>query len=287
MNEKISRALTVYVKGHSCNLQCPYCYVKNSNPNETPQSMFLKYPLDIMIRSFAPKRIGGIAEVTVIGSAETLLTKEVIPFVHGLLHYGHIVTVVSNATLSDRIDELLNCPKDDLKNLILKASFHYEELKKRKLLNVYFKNIKKVIDYGASAYPFVVISPEYSKHLKEIGELIKENLGCKAHCSPCNSINSEFDLRFHSQFDPKPTRELMKEIDQYFDTRIFRECVRYKDVDVQKTFCYAGRWSLGIDMATGQTYKCHGFRKDNEVFYNNVDKPYQWGGGTNRNELCH
>lgn len=277
MIEKVSRAITVYVNGNTCNLQCPYCYVKNSHPNENPEPMRLNYPLDQMIRAFNPERLGGIAEVTVIGSAETLLAKEVVPFVHGLLHYGHIVAVVSNATLSTRIDELLDCPKEDLKNLILKASFHYEELKKRELLSVYFQNIKKTIFSGASAFPFVVISPEYSKHLKEIGELITANLGIKAHCSPCNSINNEFDLRFHSEFDPQPTEELMQTIDCYFDTRLYRECVRYKEVDVQNTFCYAGRWSLGIDMATGVTYKCHNFRMDSENFYKDVDKPYQWG----------
>lgn len=277
MTEKVSRALTVYVSGNSCNLRCPYCYVKNSHPNEIPKPMCLKYPLKQMVRAFDPRRIGGIAEVTVIGSAETLLAKEVIPFVHGLLHFGHVVTVVSNATLPSRVDELLDCPKEDLKNLILKASFHYEELKRRQLLDVYFQNIKNAISHGASAYPFVVISPEYSKHIKEIGELITENLGIKAHCSPCNSINNEFDLQFHSEFDPKPTEKLMEELDHYFDTRIYRECVRYKEVDVQNTFCYAGRWSLGIDMATGHTFKCHNFRKDNENFYENVDKPYSWG----------
>lgn len=277
MIEKVRRALTVYVTGNNCNLQCPYCYVKNSHPNETPEPMRLNYPLDQMIRAFAPERLGGLAEINVIGSAETLLAKEVVPFVHGLLHYGHVVGVVSNATLPARIDELLSCPKEDLKNLLLKASFHYEELKRRNLLDVYFDNIKKVIASGASAFPFVVISPEYTRHLQEIGDLITSNLGIKAHCSPCNSVNGEFDLRFHSDFDPEPTEKLMRELDKYFDTRLYRECVRYKDVDVQNTFCYAGRWSLGIDMATGQTWKCHNFRKDHENFYENVEKPYPWG----------
>lgn len=59
-----------------------------------------------MIRAFSPKRLGGLAEITVIGSAETLLTQQIIPFVHGLLEYGHVVTVVTNATLSERIDRL-------------------------------------------------------------------------------------------------------------------------------------------------------------------------------------
>lgn len=42
------------------------------------------YPLEHMIKSFDPKRIG-IANITVIGRGETLLPKEVVPFIKGLL----------------------------------------------------------------------------------------------------------------------------------------------------------------------------------------------------------
>lgn len=274
---KVSRAITVYVSGNICNLQCSYCYVKNSNPTEIAQPVRLSYPLEMIIKSFSPKRLGGLADITVIGSAETLLAREVVPFVHGLIHYGHVVTVVTNATLSKRITELLNCPAEDLKNLIVKASFHYRQLQEKKLMDVYFQNIKRVIAAGASAYPFVVISSDYLPELKTIGALISSELGVKAHCTPCNKVTNEYDIKFHAPFDPEPSEELVEEIDQYFDTRIFQECVRYKKVDVQNTFCYAGRFSLGVDFASGRLYKCHGFAEDDGVgFYEDPDRPYEW-----------
>ena len=52
-----------------------------------------------MIKAFEPARLGGIAYIVVIGEGETLFPPEVIPFVKGLLHQGHVVEVVTNNTL--------------------------------------------------------------------------------------------------------------------------------------------------------------------------------------------
>lgn len=125
-------------------MQCDYCYYKKNNPREKPVAARLIYPLEEMIRAFSPHRLGGIAEITVIGSAETLLTEQIIPFIHGLLNYGHVVTVVTNATITERIEKLIDCSEICKRNLILKCSFHYRELIKRGLLNTYFSNIKKL-----------------------------------------------------------------------------------------------------------------------------------------------
>lgn len=276
-NNKVSRAITVYVQGNICNLQCNYCYYKNSNPTEKPVMAKLEYSLETMIHAFSPERLGGLAEITVIGSAETLLTEQVIPFVHGLLRYGHVVTVVTNATLTERIHQLIDCAEECRKNLIIKCSFHYRELQKKQLLDVYFSNIKMAIKTGVSAYPFVVICPDYVGELESIGKIIQDNLGTKAHCSPCLDIKSSYDLRFKASFNPKPNQELLNTLEKYFDTRIFNECVKYKNVDAQSTFCYAGCWSVGIDFVTGAQMKCHGFPVDTNSFYDNVDRCYQWG----------
>lgn len=277
VENKISKAITVYVNGSCCNLQCSYCYYRNSNPSENPVFAKLDYSLDTMIRAFAPERLGGLAEITVIGSAETLLTEQVIPFVHGLLGYGHVVTVVTNATLTERINKLIDCSEECRKNLIIKCSFHYRELQKKQLLGVYFSNINKVVDAGVSTYPFVVICPDYVSELDVIGKLFEENLGIKAHCSPCLDIKNSFDLRFGVSFNPSPEDELLTTLDKYFDTRIFKECVKYKEIDVQNTFCYAGCWSIGIDFVTGAQTKCHGYPSDTHSFYCDVDIPYKWG----------
>lgn len=274
--KKVSKAITIYVEGNSCNLQCEYCYQKNSNPTEKSIVVNLLYPIDEMIRAFSPKRLGSLAEITVIGCAETLLTQQIIPFVHGLLEYGHVVTVVTNATLSERIDRLLDCSEECLQNLILKCSFHYRELIKKELLNTYFINIKKALNAGASAYPFVVICQDYVNEFETISKIMMDNLGIQAHCSPCTEVNNSFDLRFGANFNPMPNESLMEQLDKYFDTRIYKECIKYKSVDVQSTFCYAGSWSICIDFMTGKMCKCHGCPVESGNFYQNIDEPFIW-----------
>lgn len=276
-NDKVSRAITVYVQGNACNLQCDYCYYNNSNPSEKTIKAKIEYPLDVMISAFSPERIGGVADVTIIGSTETLLTEEVIPFVHGLLGLGHVVTVVTNATITERISKLIDCPMECKKNLILKCSFHYRELIKKQLMDVYFSNIKMAVAAGVSAYPFVVICPDYVGELENIGNLIQENLGTKAHCSPCLDIKNAYDLKFGAAFNPEPSENLHEVLEKNFDMRIFDECVKYKQVDVQNSFCYAGCWSVVVDFATGIQRKCHGYPAEIGSFYDNVENLYKWG----------
>ena len=100
----------------------------------------------------------------------------------------------------------------------------------------------------------------------------------KRICSPCNKIENEHDLKYGADFDPIPTETLMNELDKYFDTRIYRECVRYKDIDVQSTFCYAGSWSLAIDMSNGTVLKCHNCQTEECSFFENIENPYKWEG---------
>ena len=87
-----------------------------------------------------------------------MLPKEVVPFIKGLLSYGHWVEVVTNLTLTDRINELLDVKdKSILKHLLVKGSLHWKELKNKNLVDVYFENMCKVIASGASSSPFLVI----------------------------------------------------------------------------------------------------------------------------------
>lgn len=199
----------------------------------------------------------GGADIVVIGSAETLLVEPIIPFVHGLLGYGHIVTIVTNATLTERIKELVNVREEYRKNLIVKASLHYLELKKRNLLNVYFDNLKYIIESGVSCYPFITISEEYLPYIDEISENCQAFLGIKPQCSPCIEVNDSDSIWYHSRFKPEITDELLKKLDNAFDTRIFSEIVKNRELNPQEHFCYAGLWSFGVDFATGKMSKCH------------------------------
>lgn len=74
-----------------------------------------------------------------------MIPPEVVPFVKGLLHLGHVVELVTNNTLNQRIDELLDTPREDIGRLIVKCSLHWKELKRLHKVEDYFNNIKRII----------------------------------------------------------------------------------------------------------------------------------------------
>ena len=175
MKSPIEHAITVYVPGSQCNFRCSYCYVSNAlDPMHNAPAQF-QYPIDHMISAFNPKRIG-IAAITVIGAGETLIPKEIVPFVHGLLRFGHYVTVVTNLTLTNRIDELLQIEPECLSRLCVKGSLHWLEMKRTNTVDVYFDNMNKVIEHGASSFPFLVLCKEYMPYLEEIRENCMEKI---------------------------------------------------------------------------------------------------------------
>ena len=101
-----------------------------------------------------------------------------------------MVEVVTNNTLDNKIMELLDSPKKDLKRLIVKCSLHWVELKRLNKVDSYFENIRKIVAAGASAYPFLVICEEYLPMLDEICETCERELGELPPCTPCTTAET-------------------------------------------------------------------------------------------------
>lgn len=272
--DKIKRAVTVYVPGNLCNLRCGYCYVSECLKNGHEERAEFCYPVEHMIKAFRPERIGGLAYFTVIGAGETLLPKEVVPFVHGLLHYGHVVEVVTNNTLNNRIDELLDMEPDELGRLIVKCSLHWNELKRLNKIDDYFENMRKVLAAGASSYPFMVLSEEYMKDLDEICEVCIREIGALPQCTPCviAETREEFLQGGEARTNPPCTPEFIHKIDETLHSKLFDESVRFLDIDPQKIFCYAGKWAFGVGMGTGILLKCHNVNTKIN-FFENIEEP--------------
>lgn len=259
-SRQIMKTLTLYIPGDACNMRCEYCYITEcfkDGRNTTP-AVFVA-SVDEMIYAFRPERIGGLAHIIVIGKGETLIPPETVPLCKGLLKQGHIVEVVTNGVLSNRIDELLDCDEDCLSRLIIKCSLHWNELKRLNLVDTYFNNIKKALSKGASSYPFLVVGTSYINCLDEIREACLENLGGLPHCTPCVIADSSEQMLDGNRYatDPPCTKEFVASIKEKFGSSLFEQSVRFLDVDVKKVFCYAGKWSFGVDLCNGEILKCH------------------------------
>lgn len=274
--EQINKAITVYVPGNVCNLRCSYCYVSECLQDGHEEIGKFRYSVEHMIYAFRPERIGGRAYITVIGAGETLVPQEVVPFVKGLLRLGHVVEVVTNNTLNQRISELLEAPEEDLRRLIVKGSLHWKELKRLNKVQDYFNNIKRILKAGASSYPFLVLSEEYMQDLDEICETCVKELGELPQCTPCVTAETREDfLKGGSTLtSPACTPEFIKKVDEKLHSKLFNECVRFLDIDVKRVFCYAGKWSFGVGMGDGTICKCHNVVVPGN-FFENIDAPYE------------
>ena len=231
----IKRAITVYVPGNVCNFRCSYCYVSECLRDGHEQAGHFNYSVEHMVEAFRPERIGGNAHITVIGAGETLIPPEVVPFVKGLLHLGHVVELVTNNTLNQRIDELLDTPREDIGRLIVKCSLHWKELKRLHKVEDYFNNIKRIIAAGASSYPFLVICDEYMNELDEIIDICKRELGAVPQCTPCVTAETRADFLKGgvAMTSPACTPAFVKEIDKKFHSKLFEQSVRFLDVDLR------------------------------------------------------
>ena len=270
MDNEVKKTITVYVPGSSCNLRCEYCYVSQCLDESHIEKASFMYPLEHMIKSFDPKRIG-IANITVIGRGETLLPKEVVPFIKGLLSYGHWVEVVTNLTLTYRINELLDVKdKSILKHLLVKGSLHWKELKNKNLVDVYFENMCKVIASGASSYPFLVICKAYMPYLDEIRQVCLEKIHALPQCSPCIVYDGKDDIGRGGIYTTEPVcdEKFVKKIDDLFQSEIFKICIKMLEVDPKKVFCYAGVYGFGVDMRSGYMVKCHNVPANRNFFEN-------------------
>lgn len=257
---KIKRTITVYVPGNLCNMRCSYCYISQNSDKSSFVSPIFNYSVEHMIQAFSPKRLGGICNIVVIGSGETLYPKEIIPFVHGLLHMGHVVEVITNLTLNNKIDELLSITPEDLKRLLVKGSLHWLELKRLNKIDDYFSNMRKVIAAGASSFPFLVIGDNYMPYLNEIKETCKSQIGALPHCTPCDIFDEAKDRFRHGKMKTQPecNEEFTNKIKNDFDSKVFGVSTKFLDIDPRKVFCYAGLWSFIVHMDNGNINKCHG-----------------------------
>lgn len=249
--DKIKRFIDCYVPVTTCTLRCHYCYITMHRLFNGKLPDFIFSPSHVR-KALSKERVGGTCLINFCAGGETLLTPKIVEYVSELLEEGHYIMIVTNATVSKRIEELLQLPKDLLKHLFFKFSYHYLELKKRDLLVTFFDNVKKVRDAGCSFTLEITPNDELIPYIDELKHVALENVGAIPHVTVARDERYPNKLPILTSL----SREDYCKIWSSFNSKLFE----YKmAIFGQKRceFCYAGDWSLYLNLQTGVATQCY------------------------------
>lgn len=260
--EGIKKYFEVFIPGTTCNFHCHYCYLGQTGVNTNQKAQF-KYTTEQMRSAISRERLGGSCYFNFCADGETLLEAKTIEFVKAVLEEGHYALIITNGTVSKRIDEICMWPRELRNRLTIVFSFHYLELQRLKLMDTYFENINKVWDAGCSWFSSMVQCEEYIEHYDEIKEMFMKKVGVLPQVSKYrDDITS--DVRIKTD----------RPIDEYFDLGINEfdsDIFRFeKKTYMQKVseFCYAGEWLLYLNLCTGELCACYGTYTLGNLFEN-------------------
>jgi organic radical activating enzyme len=262
---KIRRLLAINVPIKNCNLKCEYCYISALSQVEKGPANF-KYSPEHVGKCLSKERLGGACVINLTGGGETLIPKEMPRYIYELLKQGHVIEVVTNGTLTERFKEIATFPKEYLKRLEFKFSFHYNELMRLGILDRYFSNVRMMRDAGCS---FTIELMPYDSLIDKIPEIIEI---CKKEVGAvCQLTVGRNDLTPQKDILTAFPREEYEKTWSIFESTMFDFKLNILKKKISN-FCYAGNWSLYIDLGTGATKPCYGQLCNQNVF-DNPDKP--------------
>lgn len=249
--DKIKKQIECYVPITSCTLRCHYCYITHQRLFDNKLPTFPHSP-EFIREHLSQKRLGGPCSINMCGGGETLLMPIVLQYARALAEEGHYVSIVTNATVSKRFDELMEFPKEVTSHLFFKFSYHYLELKKRGLLEKFFDNVQKARDAGCSFTLEITPSDELIPYIDELKELAIQKVGAIPHCTVARDERNPETLPILTDLTDEDYVKTWSSL----DSELFRFKKSIFNVP-QKDFCYAGKWSFVFDLLTGWARQCY------------------------------
>lgn len=249
---RIHKFIELLVHGTTeCNFHCEYCYVWQKR-EFTQGNITSEYTAKEIRNALSQKKLGGPCHINACALGETLLSKDIVELAYELLDEGHYLSIITNGTITPKIDAILQFPDELLERMFFKLSFHYAELKRTKLLDIFWKNADKIKNSPCSYS--IEITP-CDNLIKEIDNIKKEFAvhakGAMPHITFTRDTNKE-GLDLLSEL----SLEEYKNIWQTFDSDLFNlKCNLYKK-QIHQT-CYAGSWSYRINVVNGNLQSCY------------------------------
>lgn len=247
--EKVVKYIECYIETETCNLKCHYCYIALLKKFKNQIIEIEKTPEEIK-KSFSKKRLGTCL-INICAGGETLLGESVLPTVRTLLEEGHFVTLVTNGTMTKRFDEIITWDKALLSHLFIKFSFHYLEMTRLNMLDIFIDNVKKIAHSACSYTVEVTPNDKLIPHIDEVKKVCVDNFG-----APCHITIARDDRTGGIELLSEHSLTEFYDIWSTFDSKLLD--FKYSIFKKKRTeFCHAGMWSYWVDLNTGEYKQCY------------------------------
>lgn len=246
----------------NCNLKCSYCYIIQHGKRNSSASLF-KYSPEQMGVAISKDRLGGIALINLCGKGETLIPKEMPEIIFQFLKQGHYINITTNGTLTNVIKKIMDMPAEYLERLIFNFSFHYSELIKRNLLDNFCESVKLVKEAGCSYCIKLNLSDEYIEKESEIKDF------CRTKFGAFPVVAATRDERNGMSLFTKFTRDEYISHGKSYNSPLFDYSIK-TFMDKKHEYCYAGAWTLWVDMENGLTKSCMSSEITQNIFDTSV-----------------
>ena len=257
--DNLHRFIDCFVPVHLCNFRCHYCYILQhklfenyvKGPDHTPKEFG---------DALSIKRTGGICLINFCGGGETLLMPGFLDYAYEVLKQGHYIMIVTNGTCFNVFEEIKKWPLDFRERTFFKFSYHYQQLKEKKLIDRFFENIVSLRNLGFSftlelvpydeLIPFIDDIKSYSiKYLGALPHVTVARDESKAGLPILTSLSAEEYTKTWSTFESK-----------LFD-------FKYSIFNVKrKEFCFAGHSSCYLSLFNGEMKQCYCSNKRTNIY---------------------
>lgn len=248
---KLHKVIFIQIPTLWCNLRCSYCYLLQNDKNVLNKEK-MRYPHkpNYIAKALSYNRMGGMTYFDLTSFGETFLYKDIVELTKYLLQEGHIVSITTNGTIQNKLKELLQLPDELLENLFIRFSFHYDELKKKKLISLFFDNVRNVQKTVASMTVMMVAEDNYLPYKNKIKELFIKELGAL----PQLDFARESTTNDYKLLSKKTIDEYMQEWSD-FESEKFNHRKYFFERKITER-CHAGECCSFLNIFTGELYPC-------------------------------
>ena len=249
--DKIRRLVLFRIPMSICNFRCHYCYLAQRDECYQGIQPEMKFTPEQVRKAMSKERLGGPAYMNFCADGETLLVTNLDQYIKELVEEGHYAEIVSNMTITPVLEQICSWGGELLSHVEFKCSFHYLELKKRNLLERFAENVNRAWEAGASVTIEVTPSDELIPYIDELKAFSMEHFGALPHLTIARDDRTN-GIDYLTNLSMEEYDNVWSQFDSDFWE--FKKSIFgiYQDA-----YCYAGLWSIYIDLTTGDANPCY------------------------------